>query len=291
MAKRNLLVTDKQVLKRLKIDNLRSVKDLEISFEGSSVTGIFGLNGSGKTTILQAVLCLFRSKGTENTKMSRFFKYTSAGNKWIGSSYSAVVDYFQLSGRKHIQITDKEIAYSKPRSEWKPRQAAKPDRHVIYIPLADSVPDIEKVSDKRVTFNPIVGDTLDQQITDAATYVMGVKYDKLKVNKIAKLDCFTVERNEVSCHSLNLGAGEQKVFRILQRLYRAPQFSLFVIDEIDLTLHTAALKKLIHVMVKEASRADRNLQIIFTSHRRVNDKCRVQCSLYYEHAYKNNLSG
>lgn len=39
---------------------------------GNSVTGIFGLNGSGKTTILQTVMCLYRDKGTENTKMSRF---------------------------------------------------------------------------------------------------------------------------------------------------------------------------------------------------------------------------
>lgn len=109
MGRRERLVTDNQVLKSLKINKLRGIKDLEISFESNPITGIFGLNGSGKTTILQTIMCLFRAKNSENTRMSRFFKYTTATNKWIGSSYSAVVDYLQLSGRRHIQFIVKKI--------------------------------------------------------------------------------------------------------------------------------------------------------------------------------------
>ena len=270
MARRQqVLVTDKQFLKKLKIVNLRGIKNLdEISFEGCPVTGIFGLNGSGKTTILQTILCLYRAKNpNENTKMSRFFKYTTAANKWIGSSYSAVMDYEQFLGNRRQLWTDKEIYYGKVASEWYPRQKRKPDRNVIYIQLSDSIPDIEKVSDKTVTFSPAEGAILDEKITIAASQIMGVNYRHLKVSKIKKLDSFTVERNGTLCHSLNLGAGEQKVFRILQRLFRAPQYSLIVIDEIDLTLHTAALRQLIHIMIGEAKNGDRNLQIVFTSHR------------------------
>ena len=268
MARRKKLITEQQVLKLLRINNLRGIKDLELSFEGNPVTGIFGLNGSGKTTVLQTVVCLFRSKDEkENTKMSRFFKYTTAANKWIGSSYEAVVDYIQLAGRKRIQQHNKLIKYSKPGSEWSPRQASKPDRHVIFISLSDSVPDIEKISAKRVTFIPSEGAELDKKIARAATQIMGIDYQDLKISKIDKLDCFTVNRNGTLCHSLNLGAGEQKVFRILQRIYRAPAYSLIIIDEIDLTLHTAALRELIHVMLHEARQETRQLQIVFTSHR------------------------
>lgn len=73
MARRKILVTEKQVLKSLKINSLRGIKNLDISFNGNPVTGIFGLNGSGKTTILQTIMCLYRAKNAENTKMSRFF--------------------------------------------------------------------------------------------------------------------------------------------------------------------------------------------------------------------------
>lgn len=267
--KRTPLVTDKQVLKRLRIEQLRGIKHLnEISFEGNPVTGIFGLNGSGKTTILQAILSLYRAKNSaENTKMSRFFKYTSSTGKWIGSSYSAVMDYEQLSGRQHKVFSDKEIMYKKLSSEWSPRQISKPDRSVIYIPLSESIPDIEKVSDKKVTFSPIEGESVDSQITSAASMIMGVKYEELRINRIAKMDCFTVKRNDILCHSFNLGAGEQKVFRVLQRIYRAPQYSLIVIDELDLTLHTAALRSLLEVMISESQKNSRKLQIVFTSHR------------------------
>lgn len=266
MARRKL-VTNKQVLKSLHIKQLRGIKDLDINFVGNSITGIFGLNGSGKTTILQTVMCLYRDKETENTKMSRFFKYTSAANKWIGSEYSAVMDYLNLSLRRPRLETDKRIEYKKPKSEWSPRQAQKPDRNIIFISLSDSIPDIEKISDKKVTFTPLVGEVLDEQITSAATQIMGVLYENLAISKISKLDCYTVKRNGIDCHSLNLGAGEQKVFRILQRLYRAPKYSLLVIDEIDLTIHTAALKELIKIMAEEASKPDRLLQVVFTSHR------------------------
>ncbi len=118
MARRKL-VTNNQVLKSLHIKQLRGIKNLDINFEGSPVTGIFGLNGSGKTTILQTIMCLYRDKETENTKMSRFFKYTSAANKWIGSEYSAVMDYLNLSLRRSRPETNKRIEYKKPRSEWK----------------------------------------------------------------------------------------------------------------------------------------------------------------------------
>lgn len=268
MPGRTKLVTDNQELKSLKIETLRGIKDLDISFEGSPVTGIFGLNGSGKTTILQTIVCLFRAKNVEeNTKMSRFFKYTSAANKWVGSKYSAVVDYFQLSGRRRAQIIDKQIQYGKPASEWTPRQISKPDRNVVYVPLSDSIPDIERASEKKVTFRPEAGEALDLQIANAATQIMGISYSDLKVNKTDKINCFTVKRKGIECHSFNLGAGEQKVFRILQILYRVPHHSLIVIDELDLTLHTAALRELIKIMIFEASKPERQLQIVFTSHR------------------------
>ena len=264
---RTKLITKQPVLKTLRIVELRGIKNLSLDFTNNRVTGIFGLNGSGKTTILQTIICLYRAKNEENTKMSRFFKYTSSNNKWLGSEYYATMDYLQLSGKRPISVKDKEIKYTKAPSEWVPRQAKKPDRDVIYLPLSQCIPDIEKVSDRIVTFRPAEGEIIDNQIVSAASEVMGVTYEDLRVNRIDKLDCFTVKRNDVVCHSFNLGAGEQRVFRILQTLYRAPSFSLIVIDELDLTLHTAALKSLIRIMVQEAGKKDRQLQIVFTSHR------------------------
>lgn len=64
--------------------------------------------------------------------------------------------------------------------------------------------------------------------------------------------------------ALSMGAGEQRVIKILQTAYSAYQYSLILIDEIDLLLHVDAFRKLIQTLSYIAT--DRNLQIIFTTH-------------------------
>ena len=45
-----------------------------------------------------------------------------------------------------------------------------------------------------------------------------------------------------------MGAGEQRVIKILQTAYSAYQYSLILIDEIDLLLHVDAFRKLIQTL-------------------------------------------
>ena len=61
-----------------------------------------------------------------------------------------------------------------------------------------------------------------------------------------------------------MGAGEQRVFTILEAVDKAEAYGLILIDELDLLLHQSSLKRLIE---KLASRAEKkHLQIIFTVH-------------------------
>ena len=61
-----------------------------------------------------------------------------------------------------------------------------------------------------------------------------------------------------------MGAGEQRVFTILEAVDKAEPYGLILIDELDLLLHQSSLKRLIE---KLASRAEKkHLQIIFTVH-------------------------
>jgi hypothetical protein len=62
-----------------------------------------------------------------------------------------------------------------------------------------------------------------------------------------------------------MGAGEQRVFEIIERVYTAPKYSLILIDELDLLLHEDALQKLVSILNKRAGEKD--LQIVFTTHR------------------------
>ena len=65
--------------------------------------------------------------------------------------------------------------------------------------------------------------------------------------------------------SLYMGAGEQRIIKFLETIYTVPDYSLILIDELDLTLHTEALLRLMQVLNNECQ--VKNIQIVFTSHR------------------------
>lgn len=62
-----------------------------------------------------------------------------------------------------------------------------------------------------------------------------------------------------------MSAGEQKIFLLLEKIFRAEKFSLILIDELDLLLHDSAMKNLINVVSERST--SHNLQVIFTTHR------------------------
>jgi hypothetical protein len=62
-----------------------------------------------------------------------------------------------------------------------------------------------------------------------------------------------------------MGAGEQRVFEIIERVYTAPKNSLILIDEVDLLMHEDSFRRLIVVLKERAE--NRSLQIVFTTHR------------------------
>ena len=289
--------TDKQFLQKLHIEKLRSLENIELSFcdnpnennvsgiNKKYVTGIFGMNGSGKTTLLQTIICLYRPKyhriggqdklfdgATWNTKMSRFFKHID-GVLWGDSQFYAIYEHDLLKGNTRTFAT-KKIPFSKTttgKKEWKPQQPQKFNRDIFYIPIQTSVPDIEFIAKDKsnVSYGFSSTGQLSHDILVAAHAVTGIDYRLVEVGKTAGFPSYRVTKmvngTPFRYHSFNMGAGEQRLFRILDILYNAPKYSLSAIDELDMTLHSAALRKLIEVINNKAT--ENYLQVFFTSHR------------------------
>lgn len=289
--------TDKQFLQQLHIEKLRGLENIELSFcenpneanvQGAGkkyITGIFGKNGSGKTTLLQTILCLYRPKyhriggkekvfngATWNSKMSRFFKHID-GVLWGDSQFHAIYEHDLLKGDTRTFST-KKVSFSKTttgKKEWKPRQPQKFNRDIFYIPIQTSVPDIEFIAKDKsnVSYGFSSTGQLSHDILVAAHVVTGIDYRLVEVGKTAGFPSYRVTKmvngTPFRYHSFNMGAGEQRLFRILDILYNAPKYSLIAIDELDMTLHSAALRKLIEVINNKAT--ENYLQVFFTSHR------------------------
>ena len=79
-----------QKLKKILFSKLKNLENLEISFDDKQITGIFGTNGSGKSTVLHALACLYQpvtDSIRKNFKFPNFFIPTTL-DLWNGSRFT-----------------------------------------------------------------------------------------------------------------------------------------------------------------------------------------------------------
>lgn len=264
-------MASQQILRSVEFVQLKCLRNFTLPLEVKAVTGIFGPNGCGKSTILHALACVYKPSrlGGENHKFSYFFKSDSNIN-WRGTDFT--INYQYRNDVTH-NVEDRSKNYKKNANRWIHDYAERPERPVFYIGISTCMPDIEFVnSDLNAVHDERSADAIPNvnDIRRAASFIMNMNYADIYENNanISSKKLLAVEQGNAAhtkYQSLNMGAGEQRLLRILSTVYNAPKYSLILIDEIDLTLHTAALKRLIVHLVKLAD--DNHLQIVFTSHR------------------------
>lgn len=248
-----------QTLDSVKFVSLKGLKNVEINFSDKPITAIFGVNGCGKSTILHALACLYKpiAEGGEKNYFTRFFKKEN-GVSWKGSKLEA---FFTINGR-NVNKT-----YGKGGDRWTPRMNNRPGRYVAYIGINTCVPAIEQEIITLTNFK--MGDIEDvtqkDKIITSASKIMNYSYNDYGKVSYRKKKYKKVSKGAVKYSSLAMGAGEQRLFTILEILYSMPAYSLLLIDELDLTLHTSALNNLLDEMIKVAE--NKYLQIVFTTHR------------------------
>ncbi|MBL0335180.1 MAG: AAA family ATPase [Chitinophagaceae bacterium] len=256
-----------QRLHKIEFIQLKGLSNFELDLETHNVTGIFGINGSGKSTILHALLSIYKPSDQDllrkNYKFSNFTPTTHS--RWIGSLFNITYSYRQ----DQIEFLQQTREYSKAVSRWKPRYEYRPERNVYFLGIETCVPAIEteKISSLITLTTTGLNDPLSNTIRQRANFIMNRQYQEYNIhdNNARGRRYLGVRFNNTSYSSLSMGAGEQRIFKILDTLYKAEMHSLIIIDELDLTLHTDALNRLITVIVERAT--ERNLQVIFTSHR------------------------
>lgn len=257
------MAVSQQYLNRIEVSALKNLKDVDISFEGSPVTAILGPNGNGKSTILHALACAFSpNNGGESYKFSWFF-LPNPDALWKGSELRVFHSYRE--GAKYHEKIPKD--YSKKTDRWSPRYAKRPKRDIYYIGVDKCVPMIEaEKKQARLNYSTkAINEEVVEKILRKASFVLNRKYLMLNVHTESNREFIGVEVEGVRYSALSMSAGEQKVFYILEKVFRADKYSLILVDELDLLLHDQALKRLIKVVVKRSE--EKNLQVVFTTHR------------------------
>lgn len=256
----------KQSAKRLNITKLKGLNGLDIEFGPKPLTAFMGVNGCGKTTVLHALACCYQpynGHGSKNHVFSEYFT-PNTDSKWAGSKF--VFEYqHDLATQRHPSSRE----YKKDADRWSPRYTTRLQRWVSYIGVRDAVPAIEELKTKSfITLNKSARtDLIAPRILADASVIMNRNYEIIINNTQGKNNYVGVRFSGNDYSAISMGSGEQRIFKILEVLYKAPEYGLILIDEIELLLHSGALKRLIKILYREATA--RHLQIVFTTHAEV----------------------
>jgi ABC-type transport system involved in cytochrome c biogenesis ATPase subunit len=258
---------------KIAIERLKGIRSLdEVSFEDNPITGIFGPNGNGKSTVLHALAAAYRAPAHASSRNYREFFPKLDHDVWNGTRFT-VTHSGTLSGSG--TFTNAEEHYSKGTitTRWKPLEVRRPIREVVFLGVNSCLPALEQYAshDLSLAVYSQLTDRLDQRALDALGRILNSNYDSassislpskpsrsyLSFDRSTDLGC--------KCSSVVMGAGEQRLFAMLRLIEHTRNHALILIDELDLLLHGDALQKLIAHLHDHCT--DKDKQIVFTSHR------------------------
>lgn len=272
-------------IERIVFTKFKNLDGLEIDFSGHNVTCLFGSNGIGKSSVLSVLRCVFQP--TDRRK---------AGKKGLPSTYAEKkkldvqnenFNAFCLSPQERwdntsiaLALTDwnddaKHTRYTfskKGAQRWKPEMRQRPCKRVYYMGLDSCVPIIEqdgskKARKKRMKYYAGILNN-DIEIAQSLSSVLGKSFAELESTEYDaehNPKDIALKKDGYRFRMVDLSAGEQRLLRILQMIYKAAEFSLILIDEIELAIHPIALQNLV-IKISQLAK-EKHLQVVFTSHR------------------------
>jgi ABC-type cobalamin/Fe3+-siderophores transport system ATPase subunit len=259
-----------QSLKSIQVKKLKSIVNMEkIDFTLKRVTCLMGVNGSGKSSVLHALASSYKQEREyENDETDVFYigywlRKTKVDN-WYDTKFEISYTYkIAASEYSKTEIFSKESKEQR----WKPIYVRRESRPVFFIGIDSCVPLIERDKfAKMPSGSESLSTQIEGEIVSAINDILGIEIESLNSHTGGRLSYNSAKTrsNEVTYSSYLMGSGEQRVYRIVEILLRAPKNALILIDELELLMHVKALNQLLNWISEQAQKKD--LQVVFTSH-------------------------
>ena len=259
---------------RMHIKGFRNHKNTKIDIE-SPVTALCGVNGSGKSTVIQLAAAAYQAPAScKRYYVSDFILAGTLDKRPFTVDASMEVAYAQPADTDGT-AKDRILTLSRYDSKWAGYER-QPQRIVMYLGLGFHLPHAER-DDKSKGF--LSDDTvklkdkhkIDDAVLEKISKILLCKYDSAHKNVIRKrwgrtdAKILSAKRDSGAEYSeANMGSGEARLYELISRIESAPSKSLLLLEEPETALHPSAQFELGRYLVEVAK--EKGLQIILTTH-------------------------
>ena len=249
----------------MKIKGFRGLS-CDISFE-FPVTAITGLNGAGKSTVGQLLLCGYKKLPTSGYKrwyIKDFFPVSVADPSPF--THDASVEFSYQTGKAR---EDQSLTVKRAIKEWGGYKR-QPEKTAVYVGLAFYLPKVER-RDLTIYSAKNIELTERADVEDGAMWasrILGNKYEDVffqgveSATRTAELGM--ASRLGATYSENNMGFGEGRVIHTIRLLESCPMQSLIVLEEPETSLHEYAQYEFAKYLMDVCSR--RGHQIVFSTH-------------------------
>jgi predicted ATPase len=276
-------------LERIRIENLRGIKDLNVDFN-FPVSVIAGANASGKSTVLFASACAYQvpDKGNHNYTPANMFPNlkTKQLDTPNDAEPSTVFEFYYVArGKKKAMRWAKGKSWN--RSFMGEKGGEQPSRALYLRTLANLTSPSEVRSVLQIAKSDVATSTITSDLLVLAQDILPIRYQEVKMLSKGDKDLLFAVREQNGAHysEFHMSAGERAILRIskdISQLHNA----LILIDEIEAGLHPFMQQIIMLQLQRLALR--HNLQIIVTSHSPVIlDSVPVEAKIFLERTADN----
>lgn len=254
------------ILKSVQVQGVRGMTaNLEFTWP---VTALAGTNGSGKTTVLQLCSAAYvKPGGGRNYKIGEWVRNALKDESPAFGDQSSVTFSFWNDAPGF------NIPYRKEQTRWNYPRRNNPERLVQFFGISTFAPRIERKDRLHVFRSQIEvkqSAPFNNNLISSMSRVLGVPYDSGTMHTVGLAkgnwsdDLPLVKRGDYGYAEPHMGAGEQKIIRIMRALEALPKSSLVLLEEPEITLHPDAQRGLAWYLMNLARR--KGHQIILTTH-------------------------